>query len=176
LFAVVLDDLGQTNRSSFVSVRIFIPELILPTITITNGPRSFSTVTISPITLQGTASDNIGLDHVEFQVSSGPFLSVTGLVVKADGATDWSAEIPLAPGNNAVRIRSVDLANNKSSDVLLLLTYSATSPLELHKIGDGNIRSGPEWPQITFGENLHCSGQAGLWPNLFRVVRRHADK
>jgi len=98
LFAVVLDDLGQTKPILFR----LCPHL---------HPRAYSSdhydhetgreaFPRSPFRhhAAGTASDNIGLDHVEFQVSSGPFLSVTALVVKAD-APRLVGGIPLAPGN-----------------------------------------------------------------------------
>src|SRR5437879_6342186 len=62
-----------TNASGSVAskpgiLRVFLPELILPTIRITAGPPNQARVTNSPITLVGTATDNIAVDHVEYQV------------------------------------------------------------------------------------------------------------
>ncbi len=117
LTATVTDELGQTGQTPSIFVRIFIPELILPVITITDGPANLSRVTSSPITFSGTANDNIGMDYVELVSSSGPFLIVPGSVVRAEGTTNWSASIAPAPGKNLIRFHGVDLANNRSADL-----------------------------------------------------------
>jgi hypothetical protein len=139
LTATALDELGQTGQSTGVVVRVFIPEIILPTVSITDGPRNFSRVTESPITLSGTASDNIGIDHVEFSVVSGPLLQNIGPFVPAEGTENWIAQVPLQPGKNAVRVRSVDLANNKSPIVTRFYTYSVEAPLSIIINGDGSV-------------------------------------
>lgn len=139
LTAAALDELGQTGQSTGVVVRIFIPEIILPTVAITDGPANFARVTESPITLTGTASDNIGVDHVEFSVVSGPFLQTSGPFLPAEGTENWIAQIPLQPGKNAVRVRSVDLANNKSAVVTRFYTYVTRGPLTIVINGDGAV-------------------------------------
>jgi hypothetical protein len=139
LFARARDELGQTGQSSGVPIRVFTPELILPTITITSAPPNFSRQTESPITIQGTASDNIGVDQIKFQVLSGRFLQNSSAPQTADGTTNWSASVPLVPGRNAIRLWSQDLATNKSAVVTLFYTYFAQAPLTVIKNGDGTI-------------------------------------
>jgi hypothetical protein len=139
LFARALDELGQTGESAGVPVRVFIPELILPTITITSAPPNFSRQTKSPILIRGTASDNIGVDQIKFQVLSGTFLQISSAPQMADGTTNWSASVPLVPGRNAIRLWSQDLATNKSAVVTLFYTYFAQAPLTVIKNGDGTI-------------------------------------
>jgi hypothetical protein len=139
LTAMALDELEQSSQSTGVVVRVFIPELILPTVAITDGPPDFARVTNSPITLGGTASDNIGVDHVEFSVVSGPLLQNIGPFVQAEGTENWIAQVPLQPGKNAVRVRSVDLANNKSAVVTRFYTFFVQAPLTVVTNGNGAV-------------------------------------
>jgi hypothetical protein len=139
LTATGLDELGQTGQSTGVVVKVFVPELILPTVTITDGPRNFARVTESPVTLAGTASDNIGVDHVEVSVVSGNFLQNFGSIVIAEGTENWMAQVPLQPGKNEVRVRSFDQANNKSAVVTRFYTYFTQAPLTVVINGDGTV-------------------------------------
>jgi Big-like domain-containing protein/Ig-like domain-containing protein/List-Bact-rpt repeat protein len=139
LSAFAIDELGQTGNSSNVLARVFVPELILPGIKVTQGPANFATTSESPAMFSGTASDNLGLDHVEVQVLSGRFLQTAGPILIASGTTEWTAEVMLAPGKNAVRFQSVDLAGNKSPIATRFLTYQATAPLAIIINGEGKV-------------------------------------
>ncbi len=149
LSATALDELGQTGQSSTVSVRVFVLEQVLPTISLTGGPPNFARVAGSPINLSGTATDNLGLDHIEYQLSSGPLLQNVGIFLPIDSttnwgyqrtlATNWSAEIALAPGRNAVILRSVDAANNQSEPVTRFFDYLVQAPLTLDETGEGTV-------------------------------------
>jgi hypothetical protein len=139
LFARAVDELGQTGESARVPVRVFTSESILPRISITSAPPNFSRRTESPITIQGTASDNIGVDQIKFQVLSGRFLQNSSLAQTADGTTNWSANVALVPGRNAIRLWSQDLATNRSPTVTLFYTYSVQASLTVIKNGDGTI-------------------------------------
>ncbi|HVV02274.1 MAG TPA: Ig-like domain-containing protein, partial [Verrucomicrobiae bacterium] len=129
--AAAVDELGQTGVSALVSARVFLPELQPPRIAITDSPENFAIVKASPAAVRGVASDNVGLDHVEFQVFSGPFLQTRGPVLQASGSTNWMAEAPLAPGKNAVQFRAVDLAGNKSPVLTRYLTFLIRAPLTI---------------------------------------------
>jgi len=139
IFARAVDELGQLGESSHVPVRVFTPELILPTITITNAPPNFSRRTESPVVIEGTASDNIGVDQIKFQVLSGTFLQNSSPPQTAEGTTNWSANVPLVPGKNAIRLWSQDLATNKSAVVTRFYTYTVQLPLTVIRSGDGSV-------------------------------------
>jgi hypothetical protein len=139
LFARALDELGQIGESSRVPVRVFTPELILPTITITNAPANFSRQTEPPVVIEGTARDNIGVDQIKFQVLNGTFLQNSSAPQTAEGTTNWSASVPLVPGKNAIRIWSQDLATNKSAVVTRFYTYTVQLPLTVILNGDGSV-------------------------------------
>jgi hypothetical protein len=139
LFARAPDELGQIGESSHVPVRVFTPELILPIITITNAPPNFSRRTESPVVIEGIAKDNIGVDQIKFQVLSGTFLQNSSAPQTAEGTTNWSANVPLVPGKNAVRLWSQDLATNKSAIVTRFYTYTVQLPLTVIINGDGSV-------------------------------------
>src|SRR5207249_6185700 len=81
-------------------------DVIRPSVAIT-APGANSRFTDPVMTISGTAKDNIALDHVEYQLGSGPFLTATGTTV-------WSGQIAMTPGTNVVRARSIDAAGNLS--------------------------------------------------------------
>ena len=139
LSAIVQNEFGQTASSTNLDIRVFIPELILPVIKVTHAPPNFSRVTAVPVEIGGTANDNIGLDRVEYQIVSGPLLQNIGPFVPANGTAEWTAAVQLVPGKNAVRLRSIDLAGNRSRVVTLDYTYVATAPLTIQINGSGAI-------------------------------------
>jgi hypothetical protein len=120
--AVAMSSSGQSLTSAPVALRISIPETIRPTITITSSPPNYLRTNFPDIFLSGKASDDQGLDHVEYQVNG-------GRTNPASGTTDWSLVAHLVPGANTVRVRSVDLRTNSSFDVARFFTYVVTAPL-----------------------------------------------
>jgi len=176
LTATALDELGQTGQSTGVVVRVFIPELILPTVAITDGPKNFARVTESPITLSGTASDNIGIDHVEFSVVSGPLLQNIGPFVPAEGTENWIAQVSLQPGKNAVRVRSVDLANNKSAVATRFYTYFAQAPLSVIINGDGAVTPDIDGRDLELGKVYTVTARPGTGQIFSKwEIRTNAD-
>jgi len=177
LFARALDELGQTGESSHVPVRVFTRELILPTITITNAPPNFSRRTESPVIIEGTARDNIGIDQIKFQVLSGTFLQNSSPAQTAEGTTNWSASVPLVPGKNAIRLWSQDLATNKSPAVTRFYTYIVQLPLTVIVNGDGNVA-----PNLGDGRSLELGKVYTMtarpaWEQIFVrwEIRTNAD-
>src|SRR4030095_8938876 len=91
-----------------------------PTVTITNPTTAatFSTTT-SPITLGGTAADNIGGTQVTWSNSPGGSGTATG-------TTSWSVSgIALQPGTNVLTGTARDGAGNTATDTL---TVTNTPP------------------------------------------------
>lgn len=136
LKAVATDDLGQTGVSATVTIRVFVPESNRPGLTITSSPPNFARLTFPSITLAGIASDNVGLDHVEWQLNGGPFQP-------AVGTTAWRADLTLPAGPNTIRVRSVDLAANVSFEAARFFTYVVNTPLVVRTNGLGSVT--PNW-------------------------------
>ena len=90
-----------------------------PTVAITS-PTSATTLTVttSPLTIGGTASDNVGVTQVSWSNSAGG----SGT---ASGTTSWSAaSIALQPGSNVLTVTARDAAGNTSTGTLTV-TYNA---------------------------------------------------
>jgi hypothetical protein len=139
LFAVATDQFGLSGTSTPMSIRFFIPESTTPKLTITEAPPNFFRSTVEQVSISGTATDNNGVSHVVYQMESGPFLGVLGRTFLAVGTANWTADIQLVPGNNAVRFRSVDLAGNSSPAVTRYYTYLLTQQVTIETDGSGTI-------------------------------------
>ena len=90
-----------------------------PTVQITT-PTSASTHTTStsPLSLGGTASDNVGVTQVTWSNAA------TGGTGTATGTASWTASVVLAAGSNAITVRAQDAAGNFATDVITV-TYNA---------------------------------------------------
>jgi hypothetical protein len=89
-------------------------------ITIPTSQQNYTT-TSSPLTIGGTASDNVGVTSVTWSNAA------TGGSGTASGTTSWSASVPLQPGSNAITVTARDAANNSKTDTLMV-TFNSSGP------------------------------------------------
>ena len=150
LTAVAFDEFGQSGNSAAVEVRIFVPETTPPTIKITKAPPNSSRQHVGQISIFGTARNDIGIDHVEFQVNGGAFKP-------AIGTNSWEADVTLSPGKNAIGLRSVDLAGNDSIEVFRYYTYVVNVPLTVNTIGPGSVSPNLNGASLEIGNVYHLS-------------------
>lgn len=80
-----------------------------PSITITSPASDPHGTTTTPITVSGTASDNVAVVSVTWSNSAGGSGTATG-------TTSWSASIALAEGANVITVTARDAANNTATD------------------------------------------------------------
>src|SRR5207244_10968685 len=74
---------------------------------------SISCSVSSPLTVRGSAFDNIAILTIEVRVDGGPWLP-------AAGTTSWTASLSLAVGNHTIAARATDFAGNqKTVDISL---------------------------------------------------------
>jgi hypothetical protein len=129
------------------------PDTTPPTVAITS-PTSGATYTTgtSPLTLGGTASDNVGVLEVSWTSDRGGF----GF---AAGTTAWSAAgIPLQPGVNVLTVTARDPAGNPASAVLnVTYTGIGTGPDSI-----GSWAPYVNWPLIAIHAMLLRTGQVLL--------------
>jgi hypothetical protein len=106
-----------------------------PVLAITGGPAPGARIVNSSVVIQGTASDNDGLDGVSYSVNGGGF-------VPASGTTSWSFVINCKPGTNTFTVQALDNSGNQTS-LTRSFTYVVTSPLTLivNPLGAGKITS-----------------------------------
>ncbi len=101
-----------------------------PTVTIIS-PYELARFTEPEITLRGTASDDVGLARVEYQLGA-------SAAQTASGTTNWSAQLVLKPGNNKVWVMSVDVAGNTSYVVNRNFNYYPGA-LVVRTAGNGRV-------------------------------------
>lgn len=147
---VVAANSGSAVREAAVSiaglpfvVRQSPPDSQRPTVTI-SAPVSGARVTNESARVTGTAGDNVEVARVEVAVGTDAFSA-------AAGTASWSATVPLAPGTNLVRVRSVDLNGNLSVTNTRTLFRVVTAPLTLATNGNGGISGATNGQRLEIG-------------------------
>lgn len=97
-----------------------------PTITIETPTTSITYNTDStPISIGGTASDNVGVTGVTWDNSA------TGGSGAATGTTSWTANVPLVQGENNITVTTEDAAGNSGTDnFTVIYTPSVVDPID----------------------------------------------
>ena len=162
LSAVVYDSLGQAGTSAPVVIRISPVDHSPPSITLTSGPPNFSKVYSQVVTNAGKAADNDEVRSVQFQVMTGPFLATLVTNMTASGTSNWLGYVPLQPGNNFVRFRSVDFANNLSAPLDRYYNYVVTNQLSLQTNGIGSISPNLDGHWLNLGQIYTVTARPGL--------------
>jgi hypothetical protein len=112
-------DAAGNSGSDTLTVTYNLPDTTNPAVTIT-GPTSAEThpTSATPLTVSGTASDNVGVTQVTWANDRGG----SGT---ASGTTAWSATaVALQSGANVITVTARDAAGNTATDVLTV-TYTA---------------------------------------------------
>ena len=118
VLTVTATDAASNSGTDVLTVTFTPPDTQAPTITITS-PTSGSTysTTSTPITLGGTASDNVGVTQVTWANNRGGSGSCSG-------TNSWTCSgIALQSGQNVLTVTATDAASNSGTDVLTV-TYT----------------------------------------------------
>jgi hypothetical protein len=118
VLTVTATDAASNSGTDILTVTFTPPDTQAPTITITS-PTSGSTysTTSTPITLGGTASDNVGVTQVTWANNRGGSGSCSG-------TNSWTCSgIALQSGQNVLTVTATDAASNSGTDVLTV-TYT----------------------------------------------------
>jgi Galactose oxidase-like, Early set domain/Concanavalin A-like lectin/glucanases superfamily/Bacterial Ig domain/Glucodextranase, domain B/Kelch motif len=101
-----------------------------PSVAITSPPNN-QTVTTSPITVSGTASDSgLGNNGISSVTVNG--VAASGGTAVGSGTANWSQSIALNPGANTITVVARDNSTNQnSSTVQITVTYNVTQPTGL---------------------------------------------
>jgi len=98
---------------------------------------------------------------VEYEVDTGPFLTRLGTNVLAQGASNWSANVTLQPGKNAVRFRSIDFAGNSSRVLTQFYTYVSKAVLTVTTTGVGTVVPDLNGAELEIGEIYTVTARPG---------------
>jgi uncharacterized repeat protein (TIGR02543 family) len=135
---------GQSGTAVFTLK--FAQDKIPPKVAITS-PAAGADVTNSTILVEGTASDNVAVAAVYYQLKNANGTNAWQL---ATGTNSWSAVVTnLIPGPNTVRVEAYDTSTNVSTVLSRVFNYIIPTPLTLTKIGEGTVSG------ATSGQLLH---------------------
>ena len=96
------------------------------------APANNAKFTNAVIVITGTASDNVAVARVEYQMGNGPF-------VVATGGSNWSANVTLAGGTNLLRSRAIDTAGNTSATASRSFIFAPVSRFTVTANGSGTV-------------------------------------
>jgi hypothetical protein len=105
-----------------------------PTVAIT-APTTGQNWSNSVFTITGTASDNVQVAAVYYQVNSQGW----NLASTANNWANWSANIALLPGTNIIQAYSVDTSGNSSPINTQNMFYVLPAPISVQINGSGTI-------------------------------------
>jgi hypothetical protein len=151
---------GNGGQSGIIGFTMnFTPDTTAPKVTI-SSPAAGAKVTNSTVTVTGTATDNVGLDHVEIRLENA---TGTNDYVVADGTNSWSAVVDgLIPGTNTVRVRAIDISGNISTTVARAFKYVIVSPLTLTVNGSGTVTPNLNGQALEIGTSFTVVAKPGI--------------
>jgi uncharacterized repeat protein (TIGR03803 family) len=160
----VLADAGSYSvvvANAFGSATSTVATLTIPApkLTITSPGQD---VTVSPLTIKGTASGTYGVTNVQFQFNNGNWSSAT----TTNQWTNWSAVVTLQAGSNVFQAFSVDPVGNHSTTNGVTIFYVTKSPLTLLVNGFGQINHSFTGTNLIVGTNYTVTASPNA-NNLF---------
>jgi ELWxxDGT repeat protein len=150
----------QTGGVSTLAVSGFgvVPDLTKPTVSIT-GPAANARTSNAVMIVQGSASDNVRIARVEYQLNHGS----TRI---AAGTSNWTAQITLDPGTNVMTVKSIDASGNESTAITRSFYYLMMSPLTVLVQGNGTIAPSLNGKLLEVGKSYKLTAAPGK-SNLF---------
>ena len=148
-FQIAVDGANSATGTVYLALS-FVLDTKPPTVSI-SVPASGAKLTNATVTIQGTASDNIGVAEVDYRLEN---VAGTNAYQAAVGTNRWSATITnLAPGLNTVRVRAFDTSSNVSAEVTRSFTHLIVSPFTLTTNGNGSVS--PNLGQLLVVSNVY---------------------
>jgi uncharacterized repeat protein (TIGR03803 family) len=129
-----------------------------PTLTVTS-PTSKTIVNSNLFTATGTASDNVGVALVYYQLNGGAWTAAAS----GNSWTNWSAaNLNLAPGPNVIRFYAKDLSGNVSATNSVTFTFVVSAPIaiNLNPPSGGSIKPALNGQLLQIGKAYSLSVKA----------------
>lgn len=135
---------NSNNYSATAHIDVIFNDTVIPTVTITSHTDE-QVVTSVPISLAGTAADNVGVTLVEVNLNSGGWAAVDS------GTTSWSKSLTLNSGSNTIDVRSKDAKGNFSNTAHIDVTYTPPPSTEtIYKEGTALNNAVRTWTHESF--------------------------
>src|SRR2546426_7164325 len=119
------NDAGAAAMTEFFTSNPPASDTVAPTIAI-DSPSNHSSVW-SPVSVTGTAFDNIAIQKVEVRVDGGAWTT-------AAGTTSWTGSFPLAVGNHTIDARVTDTSGNSKAAGISLIVTPGGPPIDILSI------------------------------------------
>ncbi len=116
------------NFTNFVTGTYTIADTTPPVLKVTS-PTSKTSVNNGIFTASGTASDNVGVALVYYQLNSGAWIAADS---STSFATWTAANLTLIPGVNVMKFYAKDLSGNVSATNTVSFTYVVSAPLAVN--------------------------------------------
>ena len=94
-----------------------------PSMTIVSPAPPTATASSSPVTISGTASDNVGVASISW------FNMQTNQAGTVPGSASWSVSVPLIDGSNSITITAWDAGGNGTSASITVTLTGSPAPL-----------------------------------------------
>ena len=158
---VVARDASTNQNSTTVSITVsYTPpagDTTGPTVAITSHTNN-QTVTSSPITVAGTATDSgLGNNGISSVTVNG--VAATGGTATGSATANWSRSVTLSPGANTITVVAKDASTNQNSSTSQISVNYSTIPASIAFV-QGN-HAVPQTPQATVTVGYAAAQTAG---------------
>ena len=133
------------------------PTAVVPPMLTITAPTNGQRWTNGVFTVTGTASDNVPVSNVWFQVNSNGWQSAT----TTDNWTNWTAPASLIPGTNIVSAYALDTFGYFSAVSNVSFDFVATNQLQIRVSGLGTVLPNCSNAWLEIGRNYSMTATAG---------------
>ena len=106
-----------------------------PTLTITNPIKTGEKWSNAVFTVSGKASDNVAVSNVWVSLNGGSW----SLATPFNNGSNWTEQVTLIPGTNAIAAYAVDTSGNVSLTHMSIVDYILSAPLIVQIVGSGTV-------------------------------------
>jgi len=130
---------------------------VAPTIKITT-PSQNSVVKKAALTVKGTASGNVAISQVHYQLNDNGWF----LATPSSGWSNWSAKVTLPPGTNTIQAYAEDITGFLSLTGSVSFVCGITgAPVVVHINGDGSVSPNYNGQPLQVGQTFTMTAKAG---------------
>jgi hypothetical protein len=149
----------QTSTTGFQVATFALLDTTPPTVII-SSPAAGQRWSNSVFTVSGTASDNVGVAAVYYQVNGQGW----NLATTANNWATWSSSINLAPGTNIVQAYAVDTSANSSPIASQNVYFTLLAPMTVQTIGSGTVSPNYNGQMLEIGKtySMTAGAEAGF--------------
>ena len=124
-----------------------------PSVAIT-PPKNNGAVSNTLVSIAGTASDNVGVYQVWYQVGS----NTPALATTVNNWTNWAGTVTLtAPGTSTVSAYAIDTSGNASTNASIQLTYILNAKISIATNGLGSVGGVTNGAVLQLGKNYQVT-------------------